>query len=145
MTPEGLDRMSEEECWCFVEQHDLGRVAIVEFHRPLVYPVNYVVDHRTIVFRTAPGAKLVAAALQSHAVLEVDEADRVFRSGSSVMVHGMLHEITEPGEREQVAALPLHPWAPGDRDHFVRLEPDRISGQRITPTGVGDGLGADAG
>jgi uncharacterized protein len=146
MTADGLVRLTEDECWRFVEHRRLGRVGVIEFHsRPLVFPVNYVIHRRTVIFRTAPGTKLVAASLGAHAVVQVDEIDASLQSGTSVMVHGTLHEVTEPAERERLDVLGVHPWAPGDRDHVVRLEPERISGRRIPPTVPGDGLGADAG
>jgi uncharacterized protein len=146
MTVDGLVRLTEDECWRFVEHRHLGRVGVIEFqHRPLVFPVNYVIDRHTVIFRTAPGTKLVAASLGAHAVVQVDEVDASLQSGTSVMVHGTLHEVTEPVERRRLLALGAHPWAPGERDHFVRLEPERISGRRISPAVPGDGLGADAG
>ncbi|HSP05094.1 MAG TPA: pyridoxamine 5'-phosphate oxidase family protein [Acidimicrobiales bacterium] len=146
MAVDGLAHLTEDECWRFVEHRHLGRVGVIEFHRrPLVYPVNYVIHRRSVIFRTTPGTKLVAASLGAHAVIEVDEIDENSHSGTSVMVHGTLHEVTEPAERERLRAVGVHPWAPGDRDHFVRLEPERVSGRRIPPTVPGDGLGADAG
>lgn len=145
MTPEGFVRLTEDECWRFVEHRHLGRVAVIQLDRPLVFPVNYVIDRRTVVFRTAPGTKLVAASLAAHAVVQVEEIDASARSGTSVMVHGRLDEVIDPAERERLKAVAIQPWAPGDRSHIVRLEPERISGRRITPTVPGDGLGADAG
>ena len=140
----GLVRMTEEACWTFLERHHLGRVAVVDFGRPVVYPVNYGLDGRRVVFRTAPGTKLISAALGGPATFEVDEADPLFESGSSVMVHGHLREITEPGERARLLQLPIRPWAPGARDHVVCVEPERVSGRQISVT-VADALAVDGG
>ena len=141
----GLLRLSEEACWRFVERHHLGRVGIIHFDRPLIYPVNYAVDGHIVIFRTAPGTKLVSAALGEVATFEVDEADPLFESGTSVMVHGHLHEVTDPKERARLLRLPLHPWAPGDRDHVVWIEPDWVSGRQIVGRTVADGVAADGG
>jgi nitroimidazol reductase NimA-like FMN-containing flavoprotein (pyridoxamine 5'-phosphate oxidase superfamily) len=41
----------------------------------VVFPVNYVLDRHTVVFRTEPGTKLHAAARGSRVCFEVDRAD----------------------------------------------------------------------
>ena len=45
----------------------------------MIFPVNYVLDGKTFVFRTDPGTKLVAASLEKVA-FEVDHIDREARS-----------------------------------------------------------------
>lgn len=131
----GLVRMTEDACWRFLERHHLGRVAIIQFGRPVVYPVNYAIDGGRVIFRTAPGTKLIWALRGGAATFEVDEADPLRQGGSSVMVHGHLREITEPGERARLLQLPIRPWAPGARDHVVCVDPERLSGRRIPAPG----------
>ncbi len=140
-----LLRLDEGECWRFLERHSLGRVAVVHFGDPMVFPVNYALDGHSVVFRTAPGTKLAFAAQGRTAGFEVDEADELFESGTSVVVHGRLHRVID---REQVAwldRLPLRTWAPGRRDHYVRVEPIRVTGRRIAPRSGDDGVAADGG
>ena len=79
------------------------------------------------------------------AVFEVDEASKLFETGTSVMVHGTLHEVIEPKERERLSWLPLRTWAPGDRDHFVRIDAHSVTGRRIGRAHAEEGLGADGG
>jgi hypothetical protein len=50
---------------------------------------------------------------------EVDEATEMFETGTSVVVHGRRHEVTDRDEIARLGRLSLHTWAPGDRDHFV--------------------------
>jgi uncharacterized protein len=64
-------------------------------------------------------------------VFEVDEVFGLLETGTSVMVHGTLAEVTDEAERSALRELPLRPWASGGRDHFVRLTPAWISGRRI--------------
>ena len=140
-----LLRLDEDECWRFLERCSLGRVAVVHFGDPMVFPVNYALDGRSVVFRTAPGTKLAFAAHGRAAAFEIDEAHELFESGTSVVVHGRLHHVTD---REQVARLerlPLRTWAPGHRDHWVRVEPIRVTGRRIAPQRREDGVLADGG
>lgn len=128
---EGLERMDEAECWAFLREHRLGRVALIQYERPLVFPVNYVVDGSTVVFRTARGSKLSAAGRNASVAFEVDDFDERRHSGTSVVVHGALAEVTTPEERTLVSSLAIETWAPGERDHLVRVAPQWLTGRRI--------------
>jgi nitroimidazol reductase NimA-like FMN-containing flavoprotein (pyridoxamine 5'-phosphate oxidase superfamily) len=141
----GLIRLDDNECWDFLSRHSLGRVAVITMEHPMVYPVNYALDGRSIVFRTAPGTKLAAAAEGRPATFEVDEATKLFETGTSVMVHGTLREVADHDDRARLARLPLRVWAPGDRDHFVRIEARWVSGRRIPMPHPDDAVTADGG
>ena len=67
--PQGLIRLDEDECWRFLAKYSIGRVAIVHFNTPMIFPVNYVVDGHSVVFRTSPGTKLAMATLEQPAAL----------------------------------------------------------------------------
>jgi len=133
--PLGLVRLAEDECWGFLERHRLGRVAFIHLDQPAIFPVNYCLDDRSVVFRTGQGSKLGAATGARQAAFEVDEAVESLESGTSVVVHGRLRRITDRDEVEQLRRLPLRPWAAGKRDDFVRLEPQYVTGRRIEPAG----------
>lgn len=143
--PQGLDRLDEPTCWALLARHRIGRIALVQHQRPVLFPVNYALDGRTIVFRTARGSKLSAAARSAMVAFEVDEVDERFERGTSVIVHGVAGEVTDPAERQRLAGLPIRPWASGDRDHFVRIEPRWVSGRSIPMSSDFDGVGADGG
>lgn len=101
---------------------------------------------RTVAFlRTAPGTKLATAAAGPVVAFEVDEASELFDAGTSVMVHGTMNEVTDPAERARLAALPIRVWAPGGRDHFVRIEPRWVSGRRIPLHQLDEGTTTDTG
>ena len=142
---QGVLRLEEDECWRFLAKHWLGRVGLVHLGQPMVFPVGYVIDRGSVVFRTAPGTKLTLAGVGVPAVFEVDEASKLFETGTSVMVHGTLHEVTDRRERERLGWLPLRTWAPGDRDHFVRIEAHSVTGRRIGRPHLDEGLHADGG
>ena len=142
---QGILRLDEGECWRFLARNWLGRVGVVHLGRPLIFPVGYALDGEAVVFRTAPGTKLSLAGMDAPAVFEVDEASKLFESGTSVMVQGTLHEVIEPGERERLSWLPLRTWAPGDRDHFVRIDAHSVTGRRIGRSDAEEGLHADGG
>jgi len=94
-------------------------------------PVNYAVDRDAPVFRTDPRTKLDAAAEAAPVAFEVDAADGATRTGWSVVVRGNPAEVTDPDDLERLRALPLYPWAPGDKARHLRVEPVRMTGRRI--------------
>ena len=55
-------QLDARECWAALRTADVGRLALVVDGRPEIFPVNFVVDHGTILFRTATGSKLAAIA-----------------------------------------------------------------------------------
>jgi hypothetical protein len=141
----GLIRLAEDECWALLARHTLGRVAFVFMRAPVIFPVNYALDGRSIVFRTDPGTKLSAASVGRGVVFEVDEEAELLASGASVMVHGRLLEVTDEVERDRLARLPIRPSAPGALDHLVRIEALQVTGRRIPRLPEAGGLEADAG
>jgi uncharacterized protein len=42
-------------------------------------------------------------------------------------------EVTVPGEITRLGRLGLEAWAPGTRDHFVRVTPSVVTGRRLRP------------
>lgn len=131
----GLEVLSRQRCMELLASPavHVGRIGIVDYAgRPLVLPVNYVLDGQTIVFRTDEGTKLDAAARNAHIAFEVDAVDPGWEEGWSVVVQGLAEEVTDPEELRRLARLPLRTWAPGGKGHYVRLETETISGRRIS-------------
>jgi nitroimidazol reductase NimA-like FMN-containing flavoprotein (pyridoxamine 5'-phosphate oxidase superfamily) len=102
-------------------------------HVPLVVPVVYALLDADVVFRTAPGEKLIAAALNRTVAFEIDEFDVSARTGWSVIVVGAAEEVVAPEELSRVRALGLEPWAGEVRDRFVRIRADEVTGRRVDP------------
>jgi len=131
----GLDELDEKECWRLLATQQLGRIAVVVGHYPLVFPVNYALDGEAIMFRTATGTKLHAIH-SSNVTFEVDEIDVVHRGGWSVLVRGTANEMGPrqyPLSTDGVEAAGASPWAPGERSHLVRIVSYQITGRRIRP------------
>ena len=94
---------------------------------PEIYPVNFVVDGRSVAFRTAPGHKLRGLERFPTTCFEADVIDPELHAGWSVMVKGRAVDVTRPDEHARLAdhsphALdrrgegPLDPHPP-DRGH----------------------------
>ncbi len=125
----GGESMPVDECLRRLASEEVGRLAAVVDGKPLVFPVNYVLDGDTVVFRTAAGTKLDAIT-RSPATFEVDRWTPG-GPGWTVSVEGFAVEVTDANGarvRDRMAALPLFPWVPGDRSHLVRVLPVSIRG-----------------
>jgi nitroimidazol reductase NimA-like FMN-containing flavoprotein (pyridoxamine 5'-phosphate oxidase superfamily) len=126
-----LELLGPSACWELLAGCPVGRLGIVTDNRPEVFPVNFAVDDRSIVFRTEPGTKLGAFAHNPSVCFEVDEIDVADRTGWSVLVKGVAGEITDAAERRRAEQLYLEFWARGQKTHWVRVVADEITGRRI--------------
>src|SRR5262245_50460064 len=119
----GIEVILADECRRLLSEDVIGRVAVVIGATPMILPVNYTLDGEDIIMRTMPGSRLDLG--QGHAAFEVDNFDRETQSGWSVLVTGHLEEVTvyNTREMERVHALPVEPWATGERNLWLRLRP----------------------
>ena len=123
--------LTKAECFGLLATEHLGRVAIVDDRGPVVFPVNFVLDRHTVVFRTEEGTKLRAASRGSPVCFEVDGADTAAHTGWSVIVRGEIVEVTERAELARLAELPLPAWVPVTAGRYVRILPAALTGRRI--------------
>ena len=130
--PAGLEPIAEQECLYLLGLQRLCRVAVVVDGRPQIFPVNYALSGRVVAFRTAPGTKLAKAPM-SHVAFEIDDYDSTAGVGWSVMVKGIAYEITDAVDHDslEVRRQLVRPVAPGQRDHWVAIRPDEITGRRF--------------
>jgi nitroimidazol reductase NimA-like FMN-containing flavoprotein (pyridoxamine 5'-phosphate oxidase superfamily) len=126
-----LEVIPEDECWHLVAEQEIGRVAVLVDGTPEIFPVNHVTKDRSVVFRTDAGSKLRGLVGGPTVCFEVDGADPVTRSGWSVMVKGPAVELTAGSDLADAATLPLEYWARGEKSHWIRIDPTRVTGRRI--------------
>jgi nitroimidazol reductase NimA-like FMN-containing flavoprotein (pyridoxamine 5'-phosphate oxidase superfamily) len=121
-----------EECLALLARTKLGRLGFVRKGRPMILPVNYAFDGDVIVFRSGPGGKQSNVPLRRVA-FEIDGVDEESGTGWSVVVQGHAFEITHTIDRTSAARrmLPIEPMAPGNRDHWIEVIPEVITGRRI--------------
>ena len=105
--------LTVHECLELLRSGEVGRLAISRIAHPEVFPVNYTVDHGTVVFRTAPGTKLDALTRERDVTFEVDGYDRASGDAWSVIIKGRAERVEAPHERFDAADLPLFPWQTG--------------------------------
>ncbi|MDR6505562.1 pyridoxamine 5'-phosphate oxidase family protein [Arthrobacter oryzae] len=127
--PEG--QLSIDQCWAMLDTETVGRVALVVDGHPEIFPVNFLLQRRSIVFRTAGGTKLWAAMTSKPLAFEIDGYDAGDEAAWSVVARGESEVIESQEEKDQVDALFLEPWQPGDKDNYVRLRPKAMTGRRF--------------
>jgi nitroimidazol reductase NimA-like FMN-containing flavoprotein (pyridoxamine 5'-phosphate oxidase superfamily) len=129
-----LEVIPYDECVDLLAEGDVGRLGGTWDGEPHIVPLNYRWDGTGVVFRTDPGVTLQSI-VDGVVVFEVDALDRSARTGWSVIVRGRSREIEASDDAG--TAVPA-PWAPGAREHWVRITPSAITGRRIARTGESD-------
>ena len=130
-TDEAMTVLSVHECLELLRDHEVGRLAVARDAHPDIFPVNYVVDHGTVVFRTAAGTKLDAVAHDHDVAFEVDGYDAASGDAWSVVIKGRAIEVDGPQEQFEASDLPLFPWQTAPKPRFVRIEPVEMTGRRF--------------
>lgn len=128
LVDEGLELLDEEECLRLLASRRFGRVGVTIGALPAIFPVNHAVVDGEIFFRTGAGTKLSAALRHAVVVFEVDQVDEDTRAGWSVQAVGVAEEVTDPG---LLSSVVVAAWAPGTRDHLIRIRPEMVTGRRI--------------
>jgi nitroimidazol reductase NimA-like FMN-containing flavoprotein (pyridoxamine 5'-phosphate oxidase superfamily) len=126
-----MEVVNDTECRRLLAERHLGRLAIVDWDGPMIFPVNYVFDQGLVIFRTDPRSKLDAATEAESVAFEIDAVEEGTRTGWSVVVRGTLAEITDPDHLARLRTLPLYPWAPGDTARYVRVLPHMVTDRRL--------------
>lgn len=131
-----MEILEEAECRALLGTVDVGRLAVAIMNVPDIFPVNFIVDHGDIVFRTAEGTKLAAAVLGKAVAFEIDGYDPAAGVAWSVVVHGRAVEIEKMEDVFAAIDFPLFPWHASPKTRFVRIEPRDITGRRfaVDPT-----------
>ena len=122
--------LSESTCWELLRSTSVGRLAVWVDDHPDIFPLNYAVDHGTVVFRSSAGTKLSAALSDSAVALEADGYDAENGEAWSVVIRGRAEEIRGQ-ELMDTIDLPLFPWQAGDKERFIRISPTTTSGRRF--------------
>jgi hypothetical protein len=127
----GLQILDRQECMALLAVAPLGRIVFTQHALPAVQPVNFALAGEDVIIRTTEGSKLAAATAGAIVAFEIDDYDVARRRGWSVVIVGLARRVADPAELAALRALPLCAWAPGHRDHFIRISPEIVTGRRI--------------
>jgi nitroimidazol reductase NimA-like FMN-containing flavoprotein (pyridoxamine 5'-phosphate oxidase superfamily) len=126
-----IDQLATDQCWQLLRQVDVGRLAVVAAGLPEIFPVNFVIDHGTVVLRTSTGTKLTAATSTPDVAFEADGVEADPAVAWSVVIKGTASRLSAADLLDSTS-LPLYPWQPGAKPRFLRITPLEISGRRFT-------------
>jgi uncharacterized protein len=126
---EAVTILSESECWSLLASVALGRLVTSVDDEPEIFPVNFVVQRRTVLFRTAEGTKLVSAAINDRVVFEADDYN--VAEAWSVIVKGTARMLRTDEQIEEAEGARLLPWTATAKPHYVRVMPTQITGRRF--------------
>ena len=121
--------LSEDECWSVLSSVSLGRLVTFMGGRLEIFPVNFVTQRRTVLFRTAQGTKLSSAVMGDWVAFEAD--DHTAAEGWSVIIQGRAHELLATAEILDAEEAPLRPWTATPKPLYVRVIAMEITGRRF--------------
>ena len=121
--------LSEDESWSLLSTVSLGRLVTILGGRLEIFPVNFVTQRRTVLFRTAQGTKLYSAVMTDQVTFEAD--DHTVAEGWSVIIKGRAHLLTANADILDAEEAPLLPWIATLKPHYVRVIAMEITGRRF--------------
>ena len=133
--PRADEHLTADACWSLLGTGGIGRLATVVTDRatgsvaPDIFPINYLVHDRSILFRTAPGSKLMELAEESAVAFEADGADG--DEYWSVVLRGSAARMLVDDEIQSSGILELHTSHPSDKWNYLKITSDVITGIRF--------------
>jgi nitroimidazol reductase NimA-like FMN-containing flavoprotein (pyridoxamine 5'-phosphate oxidase superfamily) len=129
-----LEDLPRDECLRLMASVPVGRIVYTRQALPAVELVNFAVDNREIVIRTDANGKLAAATRGAVVAFEADSINAAGHAAWSVTVVGQARAVTDRADIRRLEDIAPHPWAPGKRDHLIRISADLVSGRRLRAT-----------
>jgi hypothetical protein len=120
--------LSVHDCWKYLRNASVGRLAVVLGGGPEIFPVNYLPEDGTVTFRTGPGTKLDSVLAGGTVALEADGLNTYGTIAWSVVLKGRPEVVAvDDGPAETGPS----PWEEGVKDRLIRITPTEISGRRF--------------
>lgn len=121
--------LEDNEAWNLLSSVALGRL-VTSFGGQLeIFPVNFVIQKGTVLFRTAEGTKLFTTVMNEKVLFEADDHTTV--EGWSVVIRGTARMLTGAEEIHDAEQAGLMPWVPTEKLRFVRVTPNEISARHF--------------
>ncbi|MEO6472079.1 MAG: pyridoxamine 5'-phosphate oxidase family protein [Aeromicrobium sp.] len=123
----------ESECRELLSVGIIGRIAFNSELGIQLLPLNYFYLAGRLYFRVDEQSALGPLAAGSDDVaFGVDYIDDLVRQAWSVLVKGSIGAVDNPDElKSLLGERRLEPWALGDRQLYLRLEPVTITGRKV--------------
>ena len=127
--PQPVTTLTDQESWELLSGVYLGRLVTTLGGRAEIFPVNYVVQRGTILFRSAEGTKLFGTVMNEKVLFEADDHNAV--GGWSVIVRGNAEVLYGSEDIEEAEQAGLYPWTATLKLRYVRITPTETSGRRF--------------
>ncbi len=124
-----ITEFTEAESWNLLSGMSLGRLVTTVGGWTEIFPVNFVVQRHTLLFRTAEGTKLLTSVLNEHVLFQAD--DHNISGGWSVVVRGTAQVVSTSAEIEEAQGAGLYPWVATQKLRFVRITLETLAGRRF--------------
>ncbi len=129
VSEEPVTVLGEDESWELLASVALGRLVICAGSHPEIFPVNFVVQRPTVLFRTAEGTKLLSVVINKHVAFEAD--GHSLDEGWSVIVQGTAEVLSTSAEVDEADRAGLRPWVATLKLRYVRIHAASVSGRRF--------------
>ena len=130
-----IEELTEEECWKHLEKDGVGRLATAIVDKvtggivPDIFPLNFHVFEQRILFRTAPGSKLIDLTAQPTVAFQTD--GKHGHHHWSVVARGTARRMMFDSDIQESGVLALHSTLPTEKWNYVRIEVETITGIRF--------------
>lgn len=121
--------LGDNEAWQLLGSVPLGRLVTTFGGQLEIFPVNFVVQNGTVLFRTAEGTKLFTTVMNDQVLFEAD--DHTSTEGWSVIVRGTAKVLTTAEDIREAEKAQLMPWVPTAKLRFVRITATELSARRF--------------
>lgn len=121
--------LSAAESWELLRSQELGRLAFHLGEEVHITPVNYAVEGDALLFRTAPGSKLLGIVMDADVAFEIDRVEG--EVATSVVVRGRARRLEED-EQHRTESVGLRPWVPTAKYEVVEIVPTSVSGRAFS-------------
>lgn len=121
--------LAVSECWELMASVSLGRLVTVAGGQPEIFPVNFAVQRKTVVFRTGEGTKLASTAINNRVLFEADQHNET--EAWSVVVKGTARSMRSHEEIADAEQAGFPAWVAAEYPHYVRVVPTSVTGRRF--------------
>lgn len=121
--------LCDDEAWDLLSGVALGRLVTAGGGQVEIFPINFVAQDRSVLFRTAEGTKLFGAVMNDSVLFEAD--DHTDAGGWSVIVRGTARVLSTAADIREADRAQLVPWIPTEKLRYVRITPNDVSGRHF--------------
>jgi nitroimidazol reductase NimA-like FMN-containing flavoprotein (pyridoxamine 5'-phosphate oxidase superfamily) len=129
MANDPITVLDDHEAWNLLSSVALGRLVTYFGGQLEIFPVNFVAQKGTVLFRTAEGTKLFTTVMNDKVLFEAD--DHTVAEGWSVVIRGTAKMLSSAEDIRAADQAGLMPWVPTEKLRYVRVTPTEISARRF--------------